>query len=127
MFQASDFRNLTMIAYFDGFVDTSFERITTIRLETIPPLISTTPYVVSWNHVYVSVPDTDISNEQILQVLNGAVVGLLTCDKRILLPESYDSYIYRLKDIPLLPCIGLGKMRSILGSEFELYVLLIWL
>lgn len=99
-----------MMAYFDGLVD--IRHVSTMEqcIKSARALTSTRPYILPWKNIYVVLPDLDLTNDQILHVLNGSIVGLLSYDNG-LLPDMIHQKLLRLIHIPLLPCIGLGKMK----------------
>jgi hypothetical protein len=97
-----------MMAYFDGLLDIHTMHDFKKCLQTARPLTSAIPYVIPWKSICIALPDSDMPNAQLLHVLNGTIVGLLSaCNASLPLPS--DHCLLRLSDIPLLPCVGLGK------------------
>lgn len=132
---ATDYRNISILSYFHAIFPNhttfdDFEQITALKWEISRPLCAIPPYEVDCGIAFdkiilIGAGSEDVVESEIGRVLNGAVVGLVTCepivnDEEI---ESEGQHVFTLGipytrgQSPPSPtsssCVGLGIVRGV--------------
>ncbi|KAF7294501.1 Fungal-trans domain-containing protein [Mycena kentingensis (nom. inval.)] len=126
-FTAADHRSLTMLSYF-------YRKSATPRWDATLPLCSQRPYEVDWNvafdNIVLSGAGTeDVVHEEVLRVLNGALVGLVECESDGTFVNSENRVPYTPNsDLPspinsLSTCHGLALIRAVSPSSTHLQLI----
>jgi polynucleotide 5'-hydroxyl-kinase GRC3/NOL9 len=139
-YSAADHRNLSILSYFHVVFPVSqprdLQQISAASWDTAVPLCARLPYEVDWtlalDKVFLIGADMeDVVSEEIGRVLNGAIVGLVSCDPDAIDVEGDSNQSNKVPYVqgalPVSPsisaCRGLALIRSISPAHAHMHVL----
>lgn len=146
-YSPADYRSLSILSYLHAVFPTSvpreFEQVTATTWDTTIPLCAHPPYEVDWSHAFdkvilIGAGAEDVAPPEIDDVLNGALVGLVSCEPGTLdmpsdaeIPPSTNpassSIPYTQGSLAPSPsnsmCHGLALIRSISSDSSHMHIL----
>jgi len=139
-YSAADHRNLSILSYFHAVFPVSqpkeLQQISAASWDTAVPLCARPPYEVDWTRALdkvflIGAGMEDVIPGEIERVLNGAIVGLISCDSDTIdvegVPNQSNKVPYVQGTSPILPfisaCHGLALIRSVSPTHPHMHVL----
>jgi polynucleotide 5'-hydroxyl-kinase GRC3/NOL9 len=139
-YSAADHRNLSILSYFHAVFPVSqprdLQQIPAASWDTAVPLCARPPYEVDWTQALdkvflIGAGMEDVIPGEIERVLNGAIVGLISCDSDAIDVEGGSNQSNKVPYVqgasPVSPfisaCRGLALIRSISPAHTHMHVL----